>query len=112
MSVYGYNRRTTPTLERLASEGVVFERAYSNSSWTLPSTASFMTSLHTSVTGGMRCGQPCACRGRDHGRAHAPGRLPDRGVHGEPQRRNVERSPARRRSVPGGLGGLLLLRWE
>ena len=52
MSVYGYNRRTTPTLERLASEGVVFERAYSNSSWTLPSTASFMTSLQTSVTGG------------------------------------------------------------
>ena len=53
MSVYGYNRRTTPTLERLASEGVVFERAYSNSSWTLPSTASFMTSLQISVTGGL-----------------------------------------------------------
>ncbi len=53
MSVYGYNRRTTPTLERLAQEGVVFERAYSNSSFTLPSTASFMTSLHTSVTGGL-----------------------------------------------------------
>ena len=56
MSVYGYNRRTTPTLERLAQEGVVFERAYSNSSWTLPSTASFMTSLQTSVTGGIRRG--------------------------------------------------------
>ncbi len=54
MSVYGYNRRTTPTLERLALEGVVFERAYSNSSWTLPSTASFMTSLQTSVTGSLR----------------------------------------------------------
>ena len=53
MSVYGYNRRTTPTLERLAQEGVVFERAYSNSTWTLPSTASFMTSLQTSVTGGL-----------------------------------------------------------
>ena len=38
MSVYGYNRRTTPTLERLAEEGVVFERAYSNSGWTLQST--------------------------------------------------------------------------
>jgi len=53
MGVYGYNRRTTPTLERLAQEGVVFERAYSNSSWTLPSTASFMTSLQSSVTGGL-----------------------------------------------------------
>ena len=56
MSVYGYNRRTTPTLERLASEGVVFERAYSNSSETLYSTASFMTSLQTSVTGGLSGG--------------------------------------------------------
>ena len=62
MSVYGYNRRTTPTLERLAAEGVVFERAYSNSSWTLPSTASFMTSLQTSVTGRARSGsKPSAC---------------------------------------------------
>ncbi len=54
MSVYGYNRRTTPNLERLAAEGAVFERAYSNSSWTKPSTASFMTSLHNSVLGGIR----------------------------------------------------------
>ncbi len=54
MSVYGYNRRTTPNLERLAAEGAVFERAYSNSSWTQPSTASFMTSLQHSVLGGWR----------------------------------------------------------
>ena len=52
MSVYGYNRSTTPNLERLAAEGAVFERAYSNSSWTGPSTDSFMTSLHDSVLGG------------------------------------------------------------
>ena len=51
MSLYGYNRRTTPNLERLASEGAVFEHAYSNASWTKPSTASFMTSLHSSVLG-------------------------------------------------------------
>ncbi len=51
MSLYGYNRRTTPNLERLAAEGAVFERAYSNSSWTKPSTASFMTSLHNEVLG-------------------------------------------------------------
>ncbi len=54
MSVYGYNRRTTPNLERLAAEGAVFEHAYSNSTWTKPSTASFMTSLHNSVLGGIR----------------------------------------------------------
>jgi len=51
MSVYGYNRRTTPNLERLAAEGAVFEHAYSNSTWTKPSTTSFMTSLHNSVLG-------------------------------------------------------------
>lgn len=54
MSVYGYERPTTPNLERLAREGVVFERAYSNATWTMPSTASFMTSLHHSVLGGLR----------------------------------------------------------
>jgi arylsulfatase A-like enzyme len=54
MSVYGYNRRTTPNLERLAAEGAVFERAYSNSTWTKPSTPSFMTSLQHSVLGGYR----------------------------------------------------------
>jgi arylsulfatase A-like enzyme len=52
MSVYGYNRRTTPNLERLAAEGAVFEHAYSTSSWTGPSTTSFMTALHASVLGG------------------------------------------------------------
>ncbi len=54
MSVYGYNRRTTPNLQRLAAEGTVFERAYSNSAWTKISTPSFMTSLQNSVLGGYR----------------------------------------------------------
>ncbi len=52
MSVYGYNRRTTPNLERIAAEGAVFQYARSNSAWTKPSTASFMTSLQHSVLGG------------------------------------------------------------
>jgi arylsulfatase A-like enzyme len=56
MSLYGYNRRTTPFLERLAEEGAVFERAYANATWTQPSTASFMTSLQHSVLGGLRRG--------------------------------------------------------
>ncbi|MDA2929060.1 sulfatase [Acidobacteria bacterium AH-259-O06] len=54
MSVYGYNRRTTPNLERLGAEGAVFEYAYSNSSWSKPSTTSFMTSLQNSVLGNTR----------------------------------------------------------
>jgi len=52
MSVYGYNRRTTPNLERLAAEGALFEHAYSNAFWSKPSTTSFMTSLQHSVLGG------------------------------------------------------------
>jgi arylsulfatase A-like enzyme len=56
MSVYGYERKTTPFLERLAKEGVVFERAHSNSTWTQSSTASFMTGLQHSVLGGLRRG--------------------------------------------------------
>jgi arylsulfatase A-like enzyme len=52
MSVYGYNRRTTPFLERLAAEGAIFENAYSNSTWTKVSNPTFMTSLHHSVLGG------------------------------------------------------------
>ena len=56
MSVYGYERRTTPYLERLAAEGAVFENAYSNSSRTKVSVPSFMTSLHSSVMGGSRSG--------------------------------------------------------
>lgn len=54
MSAYGYNRRTTPNLEKLAAEGALFERAYSNSSWSKPSTTSFMTGLQHTVLGGYR----------------------------------------------------------
>ena len=54
MSVYGYNRRTTPNLERLAAEGAVFEHAYSNCTFTKASNPSFMTSLYNSVLGGYR----------------------------------------------------------
>lgn len=56
MSLYEYDRPTTPFLEKLAADAVVFTRAYSNATWTQPSTASFMTSLHHSVLGGLRRG--------------------------------------------------------
>jgi len=52
MSIYGYNRRTTPNLERLAAEGAIFEHAFSNCTWTKISNPSFMTSLYNSVLGG------------------------------------------------------------
>jgi arylsulfatase A-like enzyme len=52
MSLYGFNLETTPFLERLAEEGAVFEKAYSNARWTTPGTVGLMTSLQHSVLGG------------------------------------------------------------
>ncbi len=43
LSLYGYARPTTPNLQRLASEGVVFDRAIAPAPWTLPSHASIFT---------------------------------------------------------------------
>ncbi len=43
LSLYGYHLRTTPTLERLAAEGILFEHAVSTAPWTLPSHASIFT---------------------------------------------------------------------
>ena len=45
LSAYGYDRETTPTLARLAREGVTFSECRSSSSWTLPGHASLFTGL-------------------------------------------------------------------
>ena len=43
LSAYGYDRPTTPELERWAKGGVVFETAISTAPWTLPSHAGMFT---------------------------------------------------------------------
>ena len=43
LSLHGYDRPTSPTLESLARRGVRFDRVQATSSWTLPSHASFFT---------------------------------------------------------------------
>jgi arylsulfatase A-like enzyme len=43
LSLYGYERETTPALSRWAARGVVFERATSAAPWTLPSHSSMFT---------------------------------------------------------------------
>ena len=48
LSTYGYVRRTSPNLDRLADAGVLFEHAFSTSSWTLPSHVSLLTGLYPS----------------------------------------------------------------
>jgi arylsulfatase A-like enzyme len=45
LSVYGYERETTPNLERFAEEAVLFERCLTNAPWTLPSYASLLSGL-------------------------------------------------------------------
>jgi arylsulfatase A-like enzyme len=45
LRTYGYHRPTSPRLDALAADGIVFERAYSTSNWTRPALAS----LHTST---------------------------------------------------------------
>ena len=43
LSLYGYQRQTTPQLEKLAKDSVVFEQAIATAPWTLPSHGSIFT---------------------------------------------------------------------
>ena len=45
LGVYGYDRSTSPALDRWSAGGVVFERAYAPTSWTKPSIVSLLTGL-------------------------------------------------------------------
>jgi arylsulfatase A-like enzyme len=56
VSAYGYSRLTTPNIDRLASQGVLFENAISPSSWSLPSHVSLVTGryLHDHKVGNVQ----------------------------------------------------------
>lgn len=45
LQTYGYRRPTSPNLDLLGADGVVFNRTYASSPWTLPSHVSLLTSL-------------------------------------------------------------------
>jgi len=45
-SLYGYHRRTTPEMERLAPEAAVYRYCFTPSPWTIPSHASLFTGLY------------------------------------------------------------------
>ena len=51
VGAYGYERDTTPNIDALAADGVVFEAATSTTSWTLPSHVSMLTGLTPSFHG-------------------------------------------------------------
>jgi arylsulfatase A-like enzyme len=65
LSGYGYSRPTTPNIDRLAHEGVLFENAIAPCSWTLPSHASLLTGRYPSEHG-MQNAQPMPWLGWDH----------------------------------------------
>lgn len=51
LSSYGYARKTSPLLDRLAAEGTLFEDAMTPAPWTLPAHASLLTGLYPSRHG-------------------------------------------------------------
>jgi len=51
---YGYDKNTSPAIDALASEGVLFEKVYAQSPWTLPSHASMLSALYPSRHGVIR----------------------------------------------------------
>lgn len=53
VSSNGYTRPTTPNIDTLARESVVFNKAFSHSSWTLPEGISIFTSLYPYTHGVM-----------------------------------------------------------
>lgn len=45
LGAYGYERGVSPSIDRLAQEGTLYERAIAPAPWTLPSVASMLTGL-------------------------------------------------------------------
>jgi len=48
---YGYSRNTTPNIDKLARDGVLFTHAFSQSAWTTPGMISIFTSLYPPTHG-------------------------------------------------------------
>jgi arylsulfatase len=51
LSCYGYHRKTSPNIDSLAEDGVLFERCYSPSTWTKPVAASLLSGTYPTVHG-------------------------------------------------------------
>jgi arylsulfatase A-like enzyme len=51
LGYHGYAKETSPAIDRLAGNGMVYTNAYSNAPWTKPSVATLFTSLYPQVHG-------------------------------------------------------------
>jgi len=58
LGCYGYARETSPNIDRMAGEGVVFSDLVASSSWTLPATISMLTGLDPPRHGRVAVGLP------------------------------------------------------
>jgi arylsulfatase A-like enzyme len=57
LGAYGYERATSPAIDAVAAEGIVFENAVSQAPWTLPSVTSYLTSTFPTTHGVLRIGR-------------------------------------------------------
>lgn len=48
LSCYGYHRKTSPNIDKLAKQGILFENAFSAAEWSYPSHASIFTGKYPS----------------------------------------------------------------
>jgi arylsulfatase A-like enzyme len=58
LGCYGYSKSITPNLDNLASEALLFEKAYAQATWTYPSGASILSALYPSSLGIQRIQDP------------------------------------------------------
>jgi len=49
LGCYGYHKKTSPNIDRIAEDGIVFKNCFAQSTWTRPSGASILTSTYPSV---------------------------------------------------------------
>jgi choline-sulfatase len=64
LGCYGYDKPTSPWIDRIAGEGTLFQNALSQSGWTSPAMVSILTSLYPSVHGVESRHDAFPCRGR------------------------------------------------
>ena len=82
LSCYGYPRRTSPSIDHLATEGILYSNSSSTASFTLPAHASMFTGLFPSSHGATyqnRDPSSLVVRGMGHGYPTLAGILADHG---------------------------------
>ncbi|TKX86018.1 DUF229 domain-containing protein [Halorubrum sp. SS5] len=60
VSTYGHHRKTTPNIDEVAADGVVFENTFSQAIWTTPSSGSILTGCYPENHGRLAWGDRIA----------------------------------------------------